>query len=154
LIRKNKVLASLSVLLLLLACNNNVYYVKYKKVENYNWKIEEPKKFDVEIKDTTALFSFHVMLRHTGDYQYSNIYLFLNTIYPNNRLVRDTLELILADDKGQWKGSGLSNIKHVTYLMKSGIRFPQKGMYSFAIEHGMRQNPLFGVTEVGIKLEQ
>lgn len=141
-------------LIIVASCNTGKLYDKNKPIENYSWQISDQKKFDVNVQDSLSLYRFFVSVRHTGDYKYNNLYLFLNTIYPNNTIARDTIELVLTDNEGNWVGEGLSNLKFVQRSVKKGIRFQQKGVYSFIIEHGMRDNPLDGVANIGICIEK
>jgi gliding motility-associated lipoprotein GldH len=36
--------------------------------------------------------------------------------------------------------------------MMQSLKFPRKGVYSFTIEQNMRDNPLVGIEDVGVKI--
>jgi len=138
----------------IISCDKNSIYEKNKEIKNNNWNITDFKKFDVIIDDTLSLHKFYINIRHTGDYKYSNIYIFITTSFPDNSIIRDTAQIILADKDGRWLGTGLGNIKDNRILFKKGIRFPQKGIYSFTIEQGMRDQNLEGIADIGIRIEK
>ena len=138
----------------IISCDKNRIYEKNKEIKNNNWNISDFKKFDVMIEDTLSLHKFYLNIRNTGDYKYSNIYIFITTSFPDNSIIRDTAQIILADKDGRWLGTGLGNIKDIRILFKKGIRFPQKGIYSFTIEQGMRDQNLEGIADIGIRIEK
>jgi len=139
---------------ILFSCDRTKVYDNYKKIEGAKWAISDFKKFDVEVTDTLSLQKFYFNVRHTGEYKYSNLYLFITTSFPDNKRARDTAQLILSDKEGRWLGTGTGNIKNMRLLFKKGFRFTSKGVYSFTIEHGMRDQFLQGITDIGIRIEK
>ncbi len=73
---------------------------------------------------------------------------------PNGNKIIDTLEYNLADAKGRWIGKGLSDIKNIKLGYKKAVRFSQNGKYMFYVTHGMRENELEGIIDVGIIIEK
>ena len=68
-------------------------------------------------------------LRHSADYPFSNLYLFVKLEYPNGRTLTDTLECPLAAPTGEWYGEGGRWIdQRIGY--KRGVAFPLAGAYS------------------------
>jgi gliding motility-associated lipoprotein GldH len=128
-------------------------YEKNKKINKGVWNQKDIVKFNVEISDTISLHNFYINIRNSGNYTYSNIFLFINTIFPDGKKVRDTVECMLANPDGQWLGKGLSDIKYNRILLKKGIKFLQKGNYSFEFEQGMRKENLLGIVDIGIRIE-
>jgi gliding motility-associated lipoprotein GldH len=139
---------------MLFSCDSSRIYDKSKDIENEKWSKDEPVKFDVQIDDTVSYNNVYINLRNTGDYNFSNIYLFLSTIYPDQKISIDTIECILADDKGKWLGSGLGDIKDNQMLLKKGVRFHQTGIYTFEFEQAMRIDELEGIKSIGIRIEK
>ncbi len=141
-------------LVLFVACDPNRVYDKSKKITEGNWKIGEIIKFDVDIHDTLSYHNFYINIRNKSTYPYRNLFLFLNTVFPDNRIARDTLECILADEKGNWLGNGLGDLKDNQILFRKGVRFPHSGMYSFELEHAMYDSTLTGISDIGIRIEK
>lgn len=139
---------------MLLSCDPSRVYDKFKDIENAKWNKNEHVKFDVQIDDTVSYNNVFINLRNSGDYRYSNIYLFISTIYPDRKISVDTVECILANEDGKWLGKGLGDIKDNQILFKKNVRFHQMGIYSFEFEQAMRTDDLEGVKSIGIRIEK
>ena len=73
---------------------------------NPGWQSEDAAVFEWQVVDTLERYDFFVDLRHDQQYPFSNIYLFVDFTFPNGRMLKDTLSCELADDRGNWLGSG------------------------------------------------
>jgi gliding motility-associated lipoprotein GldH len=138
---------------LLAGCHSNVLYSGMVKTAGA-WARQDAARFVVPVNDTTALYNFYIDIRHTGKYRYSNLYLFMQTHFPNRTYTRDTLEITLATPEGKWLGKGWGEIKEDHVLLRSRFRFPVKGNYEFMIWQGMRTDTLRAVQSVGIDIEK
>ena len=122
------------------------------------WNNKNIVKFEVNIADTITPHNFYINVRNAGSYPYSNLYLFLETEFPNKTLSRDTVECILADPMGRWlgRGTGFVFADHIQakVLYKLGNRFPSAGRYTMQLEQGMRMEPLPAVIDVGVSVER
>jgi gliding motility-associated lipoprotein GldH len=141
-------------LLVIQSCDSKRFYEENKRIEKSIWNSKDKAIFTVTITDILRPYNFYFNLRNEGDYQYSNIYFFLKTVFPDGRISRDTIECQLADYDGKWLGSGISDMKFNRFLFQKGVRFPQKGQYIFEVEQAMRSNDLQGITDIGIRLEK
>jgi len=147
------ILTVLSLLFVISSCDPYRLYDEYSKTEEGQWKWSDKKLFQVEIEDSLKLFNIFVNIRHTTEYPKSNLFVFLTATSPTGISRRDTVELIIADDRGKWMGNGFGDIKLVSKEYRRAILFPYKGMYSFEVEQGMRI-PEIPVTDVGIRIEE
>ena len=130
-----------------------MYYDEYSKAEGEQWKWSDKKTFEVEVTDSLNMFSVLVNFRHTTDYPKSNLFVFITTTAPTGASRRDTLEIIIAEDNGKWKGNGFGDIKLVSKEYRKAVRFAVPGKYTFEIEQGMRI-PEIPVTDVGLRIEE
>ncbi len=140
--------------LMIVSCDPNRVYDEFKDIKNGTWYRKENVKFDVQINDTVSYHKVFINTRNSGDYKFSNLYLFINTIYPDRKISRDTVDCLLADDEGKWLGKGLGDLKDCRYLLKKGVRFHQQGIYTFEIEQAMRIDKLEGIESIGIRIEK
>ena len=136
------------------SCDPKRIYDKFKDIKDGIWDRTEPIKFEVAINDTLSYNNVFVDIRNSGNYKFSNLYLFLSTIYPNQKISRDTVDCLLADNKGKWLGKGLGDLNDCRYLLKKGLRFHQKGIYTFEFEQAMRVEKLEGIKSMGIRIEK
>jgi gliding motility-associated lipoprotein GldH len=138
---------------LISSCKSWNSYHDNKTIENGVWNKDSNVVFSFDINDTVNSYDFYLNLRHSTDYKYSNIYFFIKTAFPSGQAARDTLEFILADKRGNWYGKGFGQIKDYRVLLRSGLRFPEAGTYSFSFEQAMREDELKGIKDIGISLE-
>jgi len=80
--------------------------------------------------------------------------LFIKTVFPNGKFSNDTLECVLADEKGKWLGTGLGDIYDNQIPFKRNVRFPMAGTYRFEIEQGMRTETVPLIMDVGLRIEK
>lgn len=137
-----------------ISCNKNVVYTEYKKFENNEWYAKDKAVFEVDITDNNALNNISLMVRHADSYPYSNVFLFVTTTYPDGKILKDTMEVVLANSKGEWQGSGAGDIFDFKVPIKKNTRFPLVGKYKFEFEQGMRTDPLPLIMDFGLEIEK
>lgn len=127
-------------------------YSKYYYFEKEEWSSKDTAKFRVDIIDTISLCDVNLKIRHGELYPYSNLYVFLTTVYPDKSQKTDTIECILANSKGEWYGSGLGDMYDITLPIKKNVRFAKSGVYQFYFVQAMRQDPLPNISEFGFEI--
>lgn len=138
----------------LFSCDSNKVYEEYMEVENSTWQKEKIASFKFEAKDTTLPHNLYINVRNTGDYAYSNLYLFVTLKGPDGNLLKDTVNCQLADKSGKWLGNGIGDLWDLQMPYIGGFKFAQKGEYTFSLEQAMRvENGLDGITDVGLRVE-
>jgi gliding motility-associated lipoprotein GldH len=154
-LRITSLLFFLSFLLFLSSCDSKRVYEKNKEITDAQWNYLKKIKFDdVVINDVASTYNVYINLRNSVDYRYRNIYFFLDIKFPDNNITRDTVECIIADEKGKWLGKGMGKIKDCRILFLRNVKFPSAGTYIFSFEQGMREDVLEGITDVGIRIEK
>jgi len=138
----------------MVSCDSNTIYNENIIVDEAGWYKNDMARFDLVIKDSMEAYNFYVNIRHSIDYRYSNLYLFMNTTYPNGNKNRDTIEFVLADKTGAWHGNGWGELKDNSILLVEGIRFPLNGAYTFQLQQAMRVDTLKGISDIGISIEK
>lgn len=136
------------------SCSPNVVYREYKSFKGLEWKASDKAVFEVDITDTLSFNNISLMVRHAESYPFKNLFLFVTSSYPDGHITRDTLEVVLASDKGVWHGSGMGDIYDFKLPVKKNVRFPKAGRYVFTFEHAMRVDPLPLVMDFGFEIEK
>ncbi len=136
------------------ACDPGFLFEKNVTVDASGWEASDPVAIDFQIQDTISPVNLYVNIRHNTSYDKSNLYLFVDTWYPNGHHTRDTLEFILAEPDGQWIGEGLGKIKSLQVPIARGVRFPMAGDYKMEFEQAMRTDDLKGVEDIGLRIEK
>ena len=151
---KNIFILSLFAIFVIYSCDPDRVYEKNSKIPDGIWYRDNIIRFELLIEDTISSHNLYVNVRNASLYPMSNLYLFITTTAPSGHAIRDTLEVILADDKGKWLGSGLGDIWDLQQLYKENVRFAQRGKYSFDYEQAMRTEKLPFILDVGLRVEK
>lgn len=140
--------------LLLNSCGKRIVYTDSSAMDKNTWNLMNVVSFTVPVTDTVNSNNIFFSIRTGSSYPFRNIWLFVSTTSPDGRTISDTLQYILADEKGEWKGKGFGDIRELGLPYKSNVYFPRKGNYIFKIQHGMRTEDLKGVYDFGIRVEK
>jgi gliding motility-associated lipoprotein GldH len=152
-VTRSKILAvSALVMLIGFSCDRGTYYANSVKMEGEAWSMYDPCMFSCLINDTVSVYNFDLSIRTSTGYPYRNLYLFVVTSFPSGSTVTDTLQVMLANEKGDWLGKGAGDLRELTIPYKSNVYFPEKGEYHFKVIHGMRDTVLKGVYDLGMRI--
>lgn len=136
-----------------LSCNQKIFYHKSDILPNETWNMKQTLVYQFTILDSLQYYQFFVDIRNNTNYPYQNLYLFFTTQFPDSTMFTDTLNCILCDAYGRWRGKGSGRIKENRFTYQPKVRFPQKGVYSFFVQQAMRDIDLMGITDFGITLQ-
>ena len=143
-----------SSLLLLVCCNTNTES-SYHVFEEDHWHSDSIITLNHSVVDSITKQNLYLKIRHTTDFEYQNIFLFVD--FQDKR---DTVEVTLSEKNGKWLGSGFGDIKEVEYCFAKEIIFSSKKTSIFAVEQAMRygEQPaitnLKGIIALGIKIKK
>lgn len=121
---------------------------------NNTWSLMDKAAFEVPVQDTINNNNIFFTIRTGSSYPFRNIWLFVSTMSPDGKIISDTLQYFLIDEKGNRYGKGFGDIREVNLPYKSNVFFPVKGTYRFTIQHGMRSEELRGVYDFGLRVEK
>jgi len=139
---------------LISGCDPDRIFEENVQITDNSWSSGNVIVLRPDIPDTVSGYDVYINLRNASHYPFSNIFLFLNTVFPDGKIDRDTLEIMLAGPDGKWLGSGLGDIWDNRILFKKNVSFPQKGEYRFELVHAMRLDPLPGIMDAGMRIEK
>jgi len=135
------------------SCDHKIFYQKTDSLPNETWNLDTTFVYEFTILDVAQYYNFYIDVRNTTAYPYQNLYLFFTTQFPDGAVFTDTLNCILSDAYGRWKGKGSGRIKENRFVLKSTVRFPQTGTYIFSAQQAMRDDDLKGIASFGITLQ-
>jgi gliding motility-associated lipoprotein GldH len=151
---KSVISLSIVLLILLASCDKSRVFDEYKPMPEEAWHMDSLKHFAFNVEDSLAIYNMFVNIRNTGKYEFSNLIVFIETDLPGALKLRDTVNCILANEKGEWLGSGFGSIWTNKIPYKIKFRFPRQGEYKVNIQHGMRKKDLQGVSDIGVRIEK
>ncbi len=148
------IIIGFSLVILFVSCDQSRVYEKNTKIPNSIWDQNNPVHFEVTISDTITPYNLYINVRNSGMYPMQNLFLFITTTAPSGHSVKDTIQIMLADNKGKWLGKGLGDIWDLQRPYKKNVRFAQTGKYMFDFEQAMRLEKLPFIMDVGLRVEK
>src|SRR6478735_8665852 len=139
------------------SCTRINLYEKVVSIPDHEWKNSFRPTFSFEIKDTTVPYQLYVILRHNEKYNYNNIWVNLHTKSPDGTVSKAQYELPLATNEKGWLGTGMDDLyEHRIALtpVNQQFYFKKAGIYTFSLEHVMREEPLKNVLNNGFRIEK
>jgi len=154
-----RVLVSFVVIVLVVSCDEAIVKTDFKATNNGSWNKDNIVEFSFSELDTVQKHHMYINLRNDNTFPYSNLFLIAELKYPNEEIVTDTLEFVMAQPDGTWLGKGYGSIKENKLWYKENIVFPSSGVYTLRLSHAMRKNGnvagvvnLEGITDVGYEI--
>lgn len=118
-------------------------------VPGNSWLYAKSLKTTIEIKDSTQAYQLYFKIRNTADYRYSNLYVVMR-LKGNGLTKALRYQFKLAEPGGRWTGKGSGDLYTNTFTLLSNYRFAKPGKYELEIEQNMRDNPLEGISDLGL----
>ncbi|MDR1668177.1 MAG: gliding motility lipoprotein GldH [Bacteroidales bacterium] len=151
---RNKWMAIGVAALLLASCDTNKIYETHLRIPDDGWKQNDIKRFNVYVADTASACNIYINVRNNNQYKSMELWLFVTVGSPSGKRQRDTVSIRIADEYGKWIGNGLGSHFDTRLLFQKDIRFPETGIFTFEYEQGMRDEPLIGVEDIGLRIEK
>ncbi len=126
-----------------LSCKNDQKEEYYHVFENKQWNTDSVVKFEMENIDTSLTYDLYAMIRHTTNYRFQNLFLFTEI-----QSKKDTLEIILSEKNGKWRGSGFGDVKELKIKIANNISFSKGLMDDISFEQAMRFQDLEKINEL------
>ena len=149
---RNRIAVFFAAACFLSSCGNETVYSEFQPVKDKLWDKNNEYFFDFEIKDISIPYNVSLQLRNNDMYPYQNIWILFEESKSAGYSVKDTIEYLLADDFGKWKANGISLYQN-RIPIKTRYIFPDTGKYTINIRHGMRDDKLKGIENIGIHIE-
>jgi len=148
-----------SFLFLLFSCNDKVVKEKTLDFDQHYWSKDSiiQLEFKPEIQQP---YQISFLLRNDNNYPYSNVFL-IGSIENKKFKEIDTLEYEMADEEGNWLGTGVGEIKESKLVYKKHYIFKDTLPHIISLRHAVRKTGnikgdsiLEGITNVGIIIEK
>ncbi len=149
-----KLLLLITIVIIATGCDRQKVFEQFYSIPGHKWASKEPVVFNVNIDDTASSMNVMISIRNTGQYQFSNLYLFVTAFAPDGSQITDTTEIILADTHGKWLGKGSAAVYTLYHPFRENIRFSRRGIYRFRLEQAMWVKELEHISDVGLRIEK
>lgn len=135
-------------------CIDNAITDNFVSVPNQHWTYAQPIKSAVEITQPNKKYNILINLRHSDAYKYANIWFKVTIIQPNKSKKTERIEFTIANPDGAWLGTTSGSLFTYQLPYKQNYSFPHKGKYTILVEQNMRDNPLDGINDIGLRVEE
>lgn len=132
-----------------------VYHAYLPVPSSHGWNVDDTLTFTLPPNLLQAHYQLQVELRNSDDYPYKDIWLSVSNNFRDSlKFDTDTLHLYLSDATGRWINSTTAGsfFQSAFPLNKPFTLQMPSHSTQVRITHIMQQNPLPGITDVGIKL--
>lgn len=147
-------LNSVAIIVLMAACQTKQLYEQNTVYPDHHWASKQVNEYQFAIEDSVAKYKLFFVIRHHNAYHYKNIWLQLKITAPNDSVYNQALNLNLADDEKGWLGTGMDDIYDQRIPIYNEPVHLKKGIYKFALQHTMREDPLDNILSTGIRVEK
>ena len=138
-----------------LSCKQIDVYEKNTVFHKHEFHSKDSEKGSFIIADTNAFYNLYIVVRHTDEYKYNNIWLSVGLKPPKDSISFQNLQLTLGDDSKGWEGVGMNDIWEARKLINgTPKRFKNPGKYEYCFVNIMRDDPLLHVMSIGLRVEK
>ncbi len=145
---------------LLTACQNKIVKQYTKDIQNGKWHRDSIISTQFKPLDTVQPYNLFFLIRNDNNYSYANIFLIAKMTNGRQEII-DTLEYAMADEKGNWLGSGIWDLKESKLVYKKNYKFKDTLPVTISVEQAVRKTgqilgdeELSGIKTVGIIIEK
>ena len=131
------------------ACSNSTEHSGYTKISPDGWIYGDTVRYCPADTDSTMSTAYDVMIvvRNNNSYEYSNLWLRID--YPGaDTMHTDTVNVVLADDFGNWLGKGIGGSYQLVDTVLRRVRLDASK--AIKVSHIMRTDTLEGIEQLGI----
>lgn len=124
-------------------------YSTFKTIPAEGWNKTLVLEFTPAFADSAKLYDVSLAIRHTNNYEFSNLNLVVDIIGNNGNITRKTVDFKVADNYGNWLGSGFGALYQCSNVIATGVSPDQ--MKSIVVWQAMGSHKVVhNVADVGV----
>lgn len=153
----NKVVLSILLIFTLVAhsCTRTGVFEKNVAIPAHEWESSYQPIIEFDLNDTTSTYRVYVVVRHTNQYKYNNLWVKASIKEPGSTDWKSQqYDLLLATNEKGWLGTGMDDIFEHRILIQPETRFTKPGKYQYSVQQIMREDPLPYVLNIGLRIEK
>lgn len=136
------------------SCGKGHFHSETLPIDLSGWHYADSLTFQFEISDTSKRYDIGLEIEHSTDFEFQNVYVQIETHFPDGEQKTQTLPIDLADHTGQWYGSCGSSLCDLTVMLQEKAIFNQRGKHVFEVHQYMRVDPLPGIKTITFFLDE
>lgn len=138
--------------LLFTSCGPAVVYEREFDLPEAGWAYADSLRFEFSIENTEQQYDYLLDVNHDAGFPSQNFYVKLHTGFPSGKRSSQQLSLQLADNFGQWFGDCNGDNCTISIPILREASFSTPGDYSLTVEQYGRDNPLTGISNIGLRV--
>lgn len=135
-------------------CHSDTLYQKEVTLPESGWARNEAISYEFEIKDTTVFYELMLDVEAKDVYRYQNLYININTQFPDGKLEKDIVSLELGTPGGKWHGKCSGGTCRVPIQLQQKFRFPVKGDYKINLEQFTRIDTIKDLSSLRLSINK
>lgn len=141
---KKATLLALVLSMFYIGCESPIMYQKQIDVKD-PWAYEDALVYDFEVDDIGESYEMLLAIEYNDDFAYQNLYLKIQTRYPDEKVVDDILSINLSNKMGGWIGRCSGNTCTIDILLQNEFKFQANGSYQISVSQHSRDKNLIGI---------
>ncbi|MBK9328882.1 MAG: gliding motility lipoprotein GldH [Sphingobacteriales bacterium] len=138
----------------LIACEQKHFYNDYKSVDIRKWRSTDTLTYDIQIVESNHIYHYAVSVRHSKEYEFSNLWLKVLIKGSNGLDTSFRYEIPLFRNDGNPYGKTTGSLCTQTVPLRTSLPLSAKGNYTIQIIQLMRKDPIDGVSDIGVIIDQ
>lgn len=136
------------------SCNKGEIYYDFKTIKDEKWSKNDTLYFHIDsgMIQPGEKYNISIELSNSANYPYQNIWLYVSDNFRHTVFENKSKQYMLADEFGRWYGSGWGAIYQMSLEYGKELIFFESRDYCIKIVHGMRNEPLEGIEQIGVKI--
>jgi gliding motility-associated lipoprotein GldH len=136
------------------SCVSHIEFEQYKKFEKQSWNRFNIIKFEVPVDDTKNAFDITLVIRHLPEFKIKELPVNVTFYMPSGE-IRSVEHIIkFTDNAGESLSECLGDLCDLSFMLREGFIFPDKGTVRVEIENKWPRLELPGILEVGLVLQK
>lgn len=150
-----RIASILIILIVFVSCTRSTgVYERMAFFPDHEWSTKAKQSFTFDVTDSLAEYRLYLVLRHTDDYNWNNIWVNIEFKGPDTSFIIKR-EFTIGDNK-KWFGTIVDDIVDQRIpFNRNNLPTPlKKGSYTVTIQQVMREDPLQHVLNAGLRVEK
>jgi gliding motility-associated lipoprotein GldH len=143
--------------IIFISCKQLDTSIQLRNIYNKKWKAQDTANCSFIIDDDKVYYNTYIIVRHTNDYHYNNLFIDLQYNINGKQGVLRHVELPLTKNATEWAGKTFNNIIETRIPVNNQIPDSLegvKGTHSYTIRNIMREDPLEEILQIGMMIEK
>lgn len=124
-------------------------FIVYEKIPKAKWDRGQQLSYRFLITEAHHPYYFDLLIRHNNNVDYCDFEVLATLSNGAFYERRDTLHLLLSEQEGLWRGSGVA-LTELSFPYLHGVQFPISGIYTLTLEPCSLRPSIRGIENVGV----